>query len=188
MTRGDKYFNRRLQFELEKPSGWYFWSTVDFQAAAAQQVLHEDTPAEAEEILRSPESAPFLVVARKPPNAEGVSSAICAYDEGRDESYPAAVPCLDEALGAYLRFLGGARVRQAAAPTDVPGALEASTALWEFDFERVGGAKDPVAVLTLLAYRPNRMQTIHFMALGAEAARDASVLQASRASVRYSDA
>jgi hypothetical protein len=188
VTSGDKYWNRRIQFELEKPPGWHFWSTIDFQVAAAQQVLHEDTPTEAEEILRSPESAPFLVIAKKHPSAEGVSSAICAYDENRDESYPSAVPCLEEALAAYSRFLGGVKIRQDSASTPVPGTLEASAALWEFDFERTSGAASPVAVLTVLSYRPARMQTIHFMALGADAAQDASVLQASRASVRYSDA
>jgi hypothetical protein len=188
VTNGDKYWNRRIQLELEKPPGWHFWSIIDFQVAAAQQVLHEDTPTEAEEILRSPESAPFLVIAKKHASAEGVSSAICAYDENRDGSFPSAVPCLQEALSAYSRFLGGVRIRQGSASTVVPGTLDASAALWEFDFERTSGATNPVAVLTVLSYRPGRMQTMHFMALGAEATHDACVLQASRASVRYSDA
>lgn len=188
ITTGDSYWNRRLRLELQKPTGWHFWSTLDFHAAAKQQVLSDDTPPEAEAILRNPEAAPFLVLAKKHPKAAGVSSAVCLYDEVRDETYPAATPCIDEALAAYSRFLVGVSIIRGAIAASVPGALDAASAQWEFDLDRTDGQSCRVSVSTLLSYRPGRMQTCHFMAVGSDAEQDALALQACQASFRYSDA
>lgn len=185
---GDHYWNRRLQLHLVKPSGWHFWSTLDFHAAAKQQVLHQDTPPEAEAILRNPDAAPFLVVAKLPATASGVSSAICAYDEAREDTYPPVVPCCLEALGAWARFLVGVEVAAPPRMVEVAGAEEAAVFSWAFEFEHANGPGGPVSVTTLLAYRPGRIHTLHFMALGDQSAGDTRLLQESRASVYYGDA
>jgi hypothetical protein len=188
-TTGDHYSNRRLGFELTKPPGWHFLSTVDFYQAARQQRLRSDVSPEIEAVLRSPDAAPFLVVSKYPADSDAPSSAICAYDEARDESFPPSiVQCLEEALSGYARVLSGARTIGDPGAITVPGAEQAASGLWEFNFELQSGLSSPVKAISLLTLRRGRMHTTHFMAVATSAPDDERLLLTSLATVRYRDA
>jgi hypothetical protein len=188
-TSGDQYWNRRLGFELTKPQGWHFLSTVDFYQAASQQRLRSDVSPETEALLRSPESAPFLVVSKYSADSDAPSSAICAYDEAQDESFPPSmVQCLEEGLKGYARILSGARTIGDPRTITVSGAEQAASGLWEFNFELQSGVSTPVKAISLLTLRKGRMHSTHFMAVTSTASEDEHLLLASLATVRYRDA
>lgn len=183
-TAGNHYWNRRLRLELTKPPDWHFWSVVDFSAASALQQLVDGVPPEAQEILRSPDAAPFLVVAKLGPEDDGLTPCVCAYDEPRDDSCPPVVEALEEAVAGWGRFLADVVVAQATTPVNVPGAREAARTCWSFMYQHADGSCERLLVKTLLIFRGARMHTLQFMRPDGDSSDDDHALARCESSVR----
>ena len=98
------------------------------------------------------------------------------------------VQCLEEGLSGYARLLSGARTISEPGPITVPGAEQAASGVWEFNFELQSGLSNPVKAISLLTLRRGRMHTTHFMAVATTASDDERLLRTSLATVRYRDA
>jgi hypothetical protein len=161
-TFGDLYRNKRLSLSLKKPSGWHFLSVVDYQDAVQHHVLAVESP-EVEEILRSPESLPFLVVTKFPAEYDDLNPVITAWDEPIDSAAGSVVDCHLDALRAYKNIVREAQILAEPKRVSIPGADSASRSSWQFVFEHDSGREWLVLLTTLLVYREERMHTFHFM-------------------------
>lgn len=161
-TSGDLYVNDRLSLSLVKPVGWHFLSTVDYQAAAGHQLLLVDNP-EVEQILKSPEALPFVVMTKFGAQYDDLNPAICGFSDAIEPGVPNGEPGYhDAALKAWRWLLPQAEVVSGPKQVDLRG-VPATRSEWRFLYQHDSGRQWTVNVRTLLVFRGERTHTFHLM-------------------------
>lgn len=162
-TSGDLYVNGRLSFSLVKPPGWQFLSVVDYQAARQHQLPLVDNP-EVEQILRSPDSLPFVVITKFGPNYDDLNPCIAAWDEPIESDVAETdVGYHSVALSAWAKFLAHFVLLQSPHHVRLRGDVMATRSVWSYLYQHDSGREWTIRVRTLLVFRDNRTHTLHFM-------------------------